>query len=118
MITMTNSITYDQIYNFAYENPEDFWKKEGERIDWIKPYKKIRDVVWSKKDVRIKWFYDGTLNASYNCIDRHLEKDGDKIAIIWEGDNPNESLNISYKELHKNVSKFANILKSWRTKRR
>ena len=104
--------SYDQIYNFAYENPEDFWKKEGERIDWIKPYKKIRDVVWSKKDVRIKWFYDGTLNASYNCIDRHLEKDGDKIAIIWEGDNPNESLNISYKELHKNVSKFANILKN------
>ena len=102
---------YEEAYNFALDNPEDFWEKEGKRINWINPYTKIKDVTWSNKDVNIKWFYDGTLNASYNCIDRHLLDKSDQIAIIWEGDDPNESKKITYKELHQKVSKFANMMK-------
>ena len=104
---------YDKIYEFSSDNPESFWKKEGQRINWINPYTKIKDVTWSNKNVDIKWFYDGTLNASYNCIDRHLLDKPDKVAIIWEGDDPNDSLKITYKELHKKVSKFANMLKHY-----
>ena len=102
---------YEETYKFALDNPEAFWEKEGKRINWIKPYTKVKDVTWSNKDVNIKWFYDGTLNASYNCIDRHLLDKSDQIAIIWEGDDPNESKKITYKELHKKVSKFANMMK-------
>ena len=102
---------YEEAYNFALDNPEAFWEKEGKRINWINPYTKIKDVTWSIKDVNIKWFYDGTLNASYNCIDRHLLDKSDQIAIIWEGDDPNESKKITYKELHQKVSKFANMMK-------
>ena len=91
---------------------EKFWWKEGKRISWIKPYTKIKDVKYSKEDVRIKWYYDGTLNAAANCIDRHLKKNGNKTAIIWVGDDPSDSKKISYKELHKKVSKAANVLKS------
>ena len=91
---------------------EGFWRKEGKRIDWIKPYKKIKDVKYSKTDVKIRWYYDGTLNASANCIDRHLKEKGEKTAIIWEGDNPKEQKHISYKELHEEVSLMANVLKS------
>ena len=104
---------YDKIYEFSSDNPESFWKKEGQRINWINPYTKIKDVTWSNNNVDIKWFYDGTLNASYNCIDRHLLDKPDKVAIIWEGDDPNDSLKITYKELHKKVSKFANMLKHY-----
>ena len=89
-----------------------FGKKKGKRITWIKPYTKIKDVKYSKEDVKIKWYYDGTLNASANCIDRHLEKKGNKTAIIWVGDDPKDSKKISYKELHKNVCKAANGLKN------
>ena len=88
-----------------------FGKKEGKRINWIKPYTKIKDVKYSNSDVKIKWFYDGTLNASANCIDRHLKKNKDKTAIIWVGDDPKVQKKISYKELHKEVSKAANGLK-------
>ena len=93
------------------DNPEAFWEKEGKRINWINPYTMVKDVTWSNNDVNIKWFYDGTLNASYNCIDRHLSDKSDQIAIIWEGDDPNESKKITYKELHQKVSKFANMMK-------
>ena len=82
---------YESLYLESLKNNEIFWKKEGKRIDWIKPYSKIKDVRFSNKDVHIKWFYDGTLNASYNCIDRHALSDPDRIAIIWESDNPNIS---------------------------
>ena len=102
---------YEEAYKFALDNPEAFWEKEGKRINWINPYTKVKDVTWSNKDVNIKWFYDGTLNASYNCIDRHLSDKSDQIAIIWEGDDPNESKKITYKELHQKVSKFANMMK-------
>ena len=102
---------YEKKYKLSIKDNEGFWSKEGKRIDWIKPYKKIKDVKYSKTDVRIKWFYDGTLNASVNCIDRHLRDKKNKTAIIWVGDNPEDSKQISYKELHRNVCKAANGLK-------
>ena len=104
---------YEETYKFALDNPEAFWEKEGKRINWINPYTRVKDVTWSNNDVNIKWFYDGTLNASYNCIDRHLLDKSDQIAIIWEGDDPNESKKITYKELHQKVSKFANMMKHY-----
>ena len=102
---------YEKKYKLSIKDNEGFWRKEGKRIDWIKPYKKIKEVKYSKTDVKIKWFYDGTLNASANCIDRHLKDKKNKTAIIWVGDDPKESKQISYKELHKNVCKAANGLK-------
>jgi len=103
---------YEKKYNLSIRDNDGFWKKEGKRINWIKPYTKIKDVKYSNTDVKIKWYYDGTLNASVNCIDRHLEDKKNKTAIIWVGDDPKDSKNISYKELHKNVCKAANGLKS------
>ena len=83
-----NKSGYEKKYSDSIKNNDNFWKKEGKRINWIKPYTKIKDVKYSKSDVKIKWFYDGTLNASANCIDRHLKKNKDKTAIIWVGDDP------------------------------
>ena len=107
-----NKSKYQKKYNASIKENENFWRKEGKRINWIKPYTKIKDVKYSKEEVKIKWYYDGTLNASYNCVDRHLKKNSSKTAIIWVGDDPSDSKKISYKELHKNVSKTANVLKS------
>ena len=109
---LINSSKYKKKYNLSVKENEKFWKKEGKRITWIKPYTKIKDVKYSKDEVKIKWFYDGTLNVSANCIDRHLKKNGKKTAIIWVGDDPSDTKKITYKELHKNVSKAANALKS------
>jgi len=102
---------YEKKYKKSIKNNEEFWKKEGKRISWIKPYKKIKNVKYSKTDVRIKWYEDGTLNASANCIDRHLKYKKNKTAIIWVGDDPKDVRKISYKQLHKEVSKTANALK-------
>jgi len=102
---------YEKKYKLSIKDNDGFWKKEGKRIDWIKPYTKIKDVKYSKTDVKIRWYYDGTLNASSNCIDRHLDDKKNKTAIIWVGDDPKDSKQISYKELHKNVCKAANGLK-------
>jgi len=107
-----NKNGYQKKYNYSIKKNEEFWRKEGKRITWIKPYKKIKDIKYSKTDVKIKWFYDGKLNASVNCIDRHLKKYGKKTAIIWVGDDPANSKEISYRDLHKNVCKTANALKS------
>ena len=109
---LINNSKYKKKYNLSVKENDKFWKKEGKRISWIKPYTKIKDVKYSKNDVKIKWFYDGTLNVSANCIDRHLKKNGKKTAIIWVGDDPSDTKKITYKELHKNVSKAANALKS------
>ena len=103
---------YEDLYKKAQNNPVKFWHEIGKRIDWIKPYTKTKDVTWSKNKVDINWYYDGTLNVSENCIDRHLKNRADQTAIIWEGDDPSESLNITYKELYKNVCRFANALKN------
>ena len=85
---LINNSKYKKKYNLSVKENDKFWKKEGKRISWIKPYTKIKDVKYSKDDVKIKWFYDGTLNVSANCIDRHLKKNGKKTAIIWVGDDP------------------------------
>ena len=102
---------YLSMYDESIKANDSFWNKHGKRIDWIKDYTKIKEVKYSSKNVDIKWFYDGTLNVSANCIDRHAKLNPDKIAIIWEGDNPSETKKITYKELLINVSKAANILK-------
>ena len=96
-----NKAQYEKKYKSSIKDNESFWAKEGKRIDWIKPYKKIKDVKYSKTDVKIKWYYDGTLNASANCIDRHLKDKKNKTAIIWVGDDPKVSKQISYNELYK-----------------
>ena len=106
-----NKSKYEEMYKESILNPIKFWGEHGKRIDWIKNYEKVRDFSYDQKNLYIKWFEDGTLNASYNCIDRHLKNNGNKTAIIWEGDNPDEQKSISYNELYKNVCKFANVLK-------
>ena len=106
-----NKLKYEEMYKESISNPIKFWGEHGKRIDWIKNYEKVRDFSYDQKNLYIKWFEDGTLNASYNCIDRHLKNNGDKTAIIWEGDNPDEQKSIKYNELYKNVCKFANVLK-------
>ena len=102
---------YDNMYAESINNPDDFWSVHGKRVDWIKPYSKIKDVDYSYPNVSIKWFEDGQLNVSANCIDRHLEGRGEQTAIIWEGDNPDESKHISYSELHRQVCKLSNVYK-------
>ncbi|MEE2746693.1 MAG: acetate--CoA ligase [Pseudomonadota bacterium] len=101
---------YLNMYNLSIKDPEGFWEEHGKRIDWIKPYSKIKDVKF-EKGVHIKWFYDGTLNACYNCVDRHLEKKGDQTAILWEGDDPSESIALSYSQVYEGICRFANALK-------
>ncbi|SVA25464.1 uncharacterized protein METZ01_LOCUS78318 [marine metagenome] len=102
---------YENLYKESILENDDFWNKQGDRINWIKKYSKIKDIKYSTTDVNIKWYYDGTLNVTENCIDRHAKKTPNKIAIIWEGDNPSSSQKITYKELLQHVSKTANALK-------
>ena len=108
---LVNQSSYKEMYEESVSDNEKFWEKHGKRIDWIKPYSQIKDVTYSKEKVDIKWFYDGTLNVSYNCIDRHLPKKANDTAIIFEGDDPNVSKNITYQELKDGVCKLANGLK-------
>ena len=91
---------------------DKFWSEEGKKIEWIKPFSKVKDVSYDLKDLHIRWFYDGSLNVSSNCLDRHLEARGNQIAIIWEGDDPNDTKKITYRELHEEVCKFSNALKA------
>ena len=102
---------YKEMYQESISNPEEFWRKMGNRIDWITPFSKVKDTSFSHDDVSIKWYEDGSLNVSYNCIDRHLEKNRDKVAIIWESDDPSLSKNITYGELYKQVCRLSNIYK-------
>jgi acetyl-CoA synthetase len=106
-----NQSSYEAKYKESINNNEKFWANEGKRIHWFKPYTKIKEVIYSTKKVSIKWFYDGTTNVSYNCIDRHLPKRAKQTAIIFEGDDPKESKNITYQELSDEVCKLANGLK-------
>ena len=94
---------YEAMYRQSVENNEDFWNEQGKRLDWIKPYTKIQDVSFARDDLHIRWYYDGTLNVCYNCVDRHLEDKGDDTAIIWEGDDPADDLTLTYRELHERV---------------
>ena len=106
-----NQSSFEAKYKESINNNEKFWADEGKRIHWFKPYTKVKDVIYSTKKVSIKWFYDGTTNVSYNCIDRHLPKRAKQTAIIFEGDDPKESKNITYQELSDEVCKLANGLK-------
>ena len=103
---------YDAMYAQSINDPDAFWADHGKRIDWIKPFTKIKNVNFTHPDVSIKWFEDGELNVAANCVDRHLATRGDQTAIIWEGDNPDESKHITYNELSQNVNKLANVYKS------
>ena len=103
---------YDSMYQSSIRDPESFWREQGQRIDWIKPYTKVKNTTFGPPDVSIKWYEDGTTNAAMNCIDRHLDKCGDQTAIIWEGDDPNVSKRFTYRELHAEVCRFANVLKT------
>ena len=107
---LVDKADYEKKYNDSINNNVSFWKKEGKRINWIKNYENIKDVKYSSDDVHIKWFYDGTLNASYNCIDRHVKTRGDQVAIIWEGDEPGNVRKITYKELLRSVCQIAEVL--------
>ena len=109
---LVDNDAYLEIYAESLRDPEAFWGAHGRRIDWIKPYSKVKNTHYGKDDVSIKWYEDGTLNACYNCVDRHLAEHGDTIAIIWEGDEPDQSAHISYRQLHQEVCKFANVLKA------
>ncbi len=102
---------YEEWYRRSVEDNEGFWAEHGKRIDWFKPYTKVKDVSYDYDDVHIRWYYDGELNACYNCIDRHLPERENQVAFIWEGDDPNEDAKITYGELLKHVSRFANVLK-------
>jgi acetyl-CoA synthetase len=102
---------YLQMYKRSVSDPEGFWAEQAKRIDWIKPFSKVRDVSFQAPDVHIRWFHDGTLNVSANCLDRHLAKRGDQVALLWEGDDPSVSKAMTYRELHREVCKFANVLK-------
>jgi acetyl-CoA synthetase len=102
---------YFRRYQESLADPNGFWGREGKRIDWIKPYTKVMNASF-EGDVAIKWYEDGTLNASYNCIDRHLAKHADTVAILWEGDDPGEDRKVTYRELHEQVCRLANVLKS------
>ena len=103
---------YAKLYAESVKNPEAFWERIGKRLDWTKPYTKIKDVSYDAKDLHIRWYSDGELNLSANCLDRHLQTRGDKTAILWEGDDPKESKAITYKQLHEQVCKAANVLKN------
>jgi acetyl-CoA synthetase len=103
---------YQSMYTRSVEDPEGFWADVGKRVDWIKPYSKIKNVSYGPGDVSIKWYEDGTLNVAANCIDRHLRTRGDQVAIIWEGDDPTVDEQITYRQLHERVCKFANVLKA------
>jgi acetyl-CoA synthetase len=102
---------YERMYDQSLRDPQGFWREEGKRLHWMKPYTKVKNTSFSG-DVSIKWYEDGTLNASYNCIDRHLATRADQTAILWEGDSPHEHRHVSYSELYESVSRLANVLKS------
>ncbi|PKP76771.1 MAG: acetate--CoA ligase [Alphaproteobacteria bacterium HGW-Alphaproteobacteria-3] len=104
--------TYRDMYEASVNDPDSFWRREGLRIDWMKPYTKVKNTSFDPHNVSIEWFGDGTLNASANCVDRHLEERGDRVAIIWEGDDPADHKSITYRELHEEVCRFANVLKT------
>ncbi|WP_417819554.1 acetate--CoA ligase [Terasakiella sp.] len=103
---------YLEMYKQSVENPDAFWGEHGKRIDWFKPYTKVKNTSYDTHNVDIRWFEDGTTNVAHNCLDRHLETRGDQVAIIWEGDDPSESENITYKDLHARVCKLANAMKA------
>ena len=103
---------YKAMYERSVKDPVAFWAEQGKRIDWMNPYTQVKDTSWDEHDLHVRWFHDGTLNASVNCLDRHLAKRGNQIAVVWEGDDPAESTTLTYRELHRRVCRLANGMKS------
>ena len=110
--TLVDKAKYEAMYKQSVDDPEAFWGEHGKRLDWIKPYTKVKNTTYDYDNLSIKWFEDGELNVAANCLDRHLETRGDQTAIIFEGDEPGNSRHVSYRELHAETSKFANVLKT------
>ncbi|MDX7815296.1 acetate--CoA ligase [Aeromonas caviae] len=108
---------YEAMYQASVQDPDAFWGEQGKILDWMTPYTHVKNTSYDPGHVSIKWYEDGLLNVSANCLDRHLSERGDKVAIIWEGDNPAEDRKITYRELHAEVCKFANVLKAQGVKR-
>ena len=108
---LVDGAKYQEMYARSIKDPNGFWGEQAKRLDWIKPFTKVKNASYAPSNISIKWYEDGTLNACYNCVDRHLAKRGNQTAIIWEGDDPKDSKTITYKELHAEVQKFANVLK-------
>ena len=115
--THLDATSYAAMYQESIEDNEGFWARQAERIHWVKPFSEIKDVSFASDDVHIRWFADGTLNASYNCVDRHLPEKRDDVAILWEGDDPSRDEKITYGQLHSRVALFANALKAMGAKR-
>ncbi len=108
---LVSPLDYRQMYEASTTDPLTFWREQGRRLDWIVPYTKVRDVSYDADDLHIRWYHDGTLNVSVNCLDRHLAKRADQIAIMWEGDDPKDTADITYGELHEMTCRIANVLK-------
>ncbi len=109
---LVDQATYERMYRQSVEDPDAFWAEHGKRVDWIRPYTQVRDVSFDESDLHIRWFHDGTLNVSANCLDRHLETRGDQVAIIWEGDEPGDERKITYRQLHEMVCRLGNVLRN------
>ena len=109
---LVDAATYKEMYARSIKDPDGFWGEHGKRIDWIKPFSKVMNCSYDPNNVSIKWYEDGVTNVAANCIDRHLAKRGDQVAIIWEGDDPQDDKHITYKELHEHVCRLANVLKA------
>ena len=107
-----NAAKYDEMYKRSLADPQGFWAEHGKRIDWFKPYAKVKNTSFDLHSVSIKWFEDGVANVAHNCIDRHLPRRASQTAIIWEGDDPSKSKHITYAELAERVGRFANVLKA------
>jgi acetyl-CoA synthetase len=110
--TLTTAAQYEEMYARSITDPEGFWREQGQRVQWIKPYTRVKNTTYEYPNVSIKWFEDGVLNLSANCIDRHLPARANDTAIIWEGDNPDDSRTVTYQQLHDDVCRFANVLKA------
>ena len=110
--THANNDTYLSMYQQSVADPEAFWGEHGKIVDWIKPFTQVQNTSFDTGHVDIRWFEDGTLNVSVNCIDRHLAKRGNDIAIIWEGDDPYEDTSLTFNQLHQQVCRFSNALKA------
>jgi acetyl-CoA synthetase len=107
-----DAATYAEKHAESLRDPDGFWRKEAQRLDWISPFTKVKNASFNEADFGIKWFEDGTLNVAANCLDRHLAERGDQIAILWEPDSPGDARRITYRELHGEVCRFANVLKA------
>ncbi len=107
-----NQDKYQEMYNRSVQDPNGFWGEIGKRIDWMKPYAKVKNTSFDPNNVSIRWYEDGTLNVCHNCVDRHVPTRGDQVAIIWEGDDPTDDEQITYRQLHERVQKMANVFKA------